>query len=489
MSSTYSRLPSPAILAQDAVRRFPRWALLTLCFLYISAGFVGREPWRYEDLAGFTLLFQVFGSSHRAWILTRLVAAFLLALTFASTWYATYYLAKRDAAQPVPFAFGGEANPADYARAIADGALLALLACLGLAQLGHETTPALLQLSLTALVFFSLSAYHFRPVQAICAGLIGIAGLITILNTIAIWRFELHQALEWSTWNRLLHMLAWFTWPAWALAVWSIVKWRLHWIRLHPAAHIAIPLAITLLHGALLPFINEPDRWFLSALPTLAALAAFALPTLKRSMKSLIDLFTLIFFSGCALIIWVVWVAMQTGIPAQPLENVHRLLPAFIPSFSAPVMLLALVATVGWAALVRWRLGQHRPGIWMSLVLPAAGATLCWLLLTSLWLPLLNHARSYQPLMQRLEPYLSSNKKSCLMTEGLNTAQLGALKYYTGRTLIPASQPATCSFLIVDAQAAPTLHPRVAPHQWELIVKLRRPSDKVESWLIYSRKP
>ncbi len=35
------------------------------------------------------------------------------------------------AAQPVAFAFGGEAQPADYARAMADGGLLALLACLG----------------------------------------------------------------------------------------------------------------------------------------------------------------------------------------------------------------------------------------------------------------------------------------------------------------------------------------------------------------------
>ena len=32
----------------------------------------------------------------------------------------------------VPLAFGGEATPVDYARAIADGALLALIASLGL---------------------------------------------------------------------------------------------------------------------------------------------------------------------------------------------------------------------------------------------------------------------------------------------------------------------------------------------------------------------
>ena len=42
------------------------------------------------------------------------------------------------------------------------------------------------------------------------------------------------------------------------------------------------------------------DRSLLLSLPPLAALAAFALPTLKRSVASLIDWFTLLFFTGCA---------------------------------------------------------------------------------------------------------------------------------------------------------------------------------------------
>ena len=42
----------------------------------------------------------------------------LLALTLLFTWYAAYHLARSESAQPLPFAFGGEATPADYARAI-----------------------------------------------------------------------------------------------------------------------------------------------------------------------------------------------------------------------------------------------------------------------------------------------------------------------------------------------------------------------------------
>ena len=81
----------------------------------------------------------------------RLPFAALLVLTLVLTWYATYHLARTDAAQPLAFAFGGEASPVEYARAIADGALLALIASLGLLQLGHETTPELAQLAAVAL--------------------------------------------------------------------------------------------------------------------------------------------------------------------------------------------------------------------------------------------------------------------------------------------------------------------------------------------------
>ena len=80
-------------------------------------------------------------------------------------------------AQPVAFAFGGEAHPTDYARAIADGALLAFIACLGLAQLAHETTPALTQLCFTALLFYATAALPYRPwTPGISAG-VALSGL------------------------------------------------------------------------------------------------------------------------------------------------------------------------------------------------------------------------------------------------------------------------------------------------------------------------
>lgn len=168
--------PIPAIVAQGAVRRLPRAALLALCVAYVLIGFIGRNPWKSADITalGYMLALLRDGAD---WMTPRLLGlapeveaqlpywlgavamkvapafvpldlaarfpfAVLLGVTLAATWYGTYLLARSPRAQPVAFAFGGEAQPADYSRAMADGSLLALLACLGLAQLSHETTPA-----------------------------------------------------------------------------------------------------------------------------------------------------------------------------------------------------------------------------------------------------------------------------------------------------------------------------------------------------------
>src|SRR5205085_4785987 len=139
------------------------------------------------------------------------------------------------------------------------------------------------------------------------------------------------------------------------------------WRRHLASPHVALPLRFTVI--AVLTTVMTPssDRSLLLALPAMATLAAFALPTLSRSVSALIDWFTLLFFTGCAVVIWVVWISLQTGYPPKPAANVARLAPGFEPSFSLLAFALALAATIAWAWLVRWRTGRHRTAIWKSL--------------------------------------------------------------------------------------------------------------------------
>ncbi|MES2685375.1 MAG: hypothetical protein V4706_01060 [Pseudomonadota bacterium] len=565
--------PSPAIIAQSAVRRLPRLALLLFCIAYVLPGFLGRGPWKNADIAAFGTMREL-AAGNTSWLHPQLlgqagefealapywfgalaIKAFpfldpafaaripfglLLALTLLCTWYAVYYLARSPQAQPVAFAFGGEASPVDYARAIADAGLLALIASLGLAQLSHETTPALAQLGFMALVFYAMASSAYRsaykiigPALGLAIGLAGLAlsgaptvavllgagstllalgstqnidpekieihawrwvllaGLLT-LGVAALswaldlwrWRIEipgLDDPADRKEWRSLARLLIWFTWPTWPLAAWTLYRWR----RQLTSRHVALPLWFAAVALAATVTTTASDRSLLLSLPPLAALAAFALPTLKRSVASLIDWFTLLFFTGCAFIIWVIWIAMQTGMPKQPAANVAKLAPGFEPSFSWLAFLAAVIATLAWAWLVKWRAGGQRAAIWKSMVLPAGGATLCWLLLMTLWLPLLDYARSYAPLSRQVAARV--NPGACVEVHGLNSAQVAAFQYHGHLQLRQAGAKATCPYLVVDADAQATLSDIVDMPEWAYLATLRRPTDKNENVALYKR--
>ncbi|MEO5658505.1 MAG: hypothetical protein ABIQ90_01735 [Polaromonas sp.] len=570
--------PSPAIIAQAAVRRLPRWALLLFCAAYILPGFLGRGPWKNEDIAAFGVMHELTSAAANwlqpqllgkvtgfdalvpywlgAWAIellpfldpalaVRIPFVMLLALTLTATWYAIYYLALSPQAQPVAFAFGGEAKPVDYARAIADAGLLALIASLGLAQFSHETTPALAQLGFTALAFYAMASSPYRratkiigPALGLLAGMTGLAmsgaptlalllgvggtlvewthmrwgdspgdsnpgskrhswqwvlliggitlgvSLLSLSLDLWRWRIDLPGAGGESAWTELRslgRLLLWFTWPAWPLALWTLWRWR----RQLASRHVALPLWFAGMAVASTFTTTAADRSLLLSLPPLAALAAFALPTLKRSVASLIDWFTLLFFTGCAVIIWVIWVAMQTGVPRQPAANVAKLAPGFEPSFSLIAFVAAVTATLAWAWLVRWRTGAQRAAIWKSLVLPAGGATLCWLLLMTLWLPLLDYARSLGPLSRQVASLV--DKKACVEIYGIESAQAAALQYHGQLELRQASPQASCSYLVVDVNAQSTLSSAVNLPDWAFQASVRKPTDKTENMLVFKR--
>jgi hypothetical protein len=227
---------------------------------------------------------------------------------------------------------------------------------------------------------------------------------------------------------------------------------------------------------------GSPDRTLLLALPALAALAAFALPTLKRQVASLVDWFTLLFFSGCGFIIWVVWIAMQTGFPSQPAANVERLAPGFEPHFSALAFAFAIAATLVWAWLVKWRVGRHRAAIWKSLVLPAGGAALCWMLLMTLWMPLLNYTQSYSALvrhtMQRMDP------AGCVETAGLEAGKVAAFQFYGKLQLKPMLVQPSCPWLLAESSSPD----RVDVDLWSLLAQVSHPSDGTETVLLFRRR-
>ncbi len=558
--------PTPAIVTKDAVRAFPRWALVLLCIAYVVPGFIGRDPWKNADVTAFGYMLEL-AQGHTPWLspllggmapetegllpywlgawaiqvappwlsaemAVRIPFALLLAITLIATWYSVYYLARSQGAQPVAFAFGGEAQPLDYARAIADGALLALIACLGLAQLSHEVTSYLVQLHCTALLFFAAAAMPYRTVAPAIAMVLGLAGLTLAgapaltgllgVGTLALmflapggnndrrrlWALGLAAALlvtawmAWALdlwrwrivgadaggkeWQSLAKLLLWFGWPAWPMALWTLWRWRHQIFSRNGHRHLLLPLWFSVVSIGATITTQPADRALLLGLPAMAALAAFALPTLRRSVAALIDWFTLLFFTVSALAIWVIWIAMQTGVPAKPAANVARLAPGFVPQFSVLALVVALAATVGWCSLVWWRASRNRAPIWKSLVLPAGGATLGWLLLMTLWLPLLDYARSYSAQVRSVVQALGPTP-GCIQTVGLSRAQVAALQYHGGLSLQRAGLQDECQWLLADIASWPPSEHQVKTALWQATATIGRPTDKEDFLLLFKR--
>lgn len=570
---------TPAIVPQSAVRRLPRLALWLFCAAYVLPGLFGREPWKGNEFTAFGHMLalaegtsnwfnpnvwgqvpeldallpywlgawaiQIAPSWMSAGLAARIPFALLLGLTLAATWHGAYYLALSPQAQPVPFAFGGEAKPKDYARTIADGAVLALIACLGLTLLSHEASPILAQLAFVAAVFYGVAALPYHPrysLIALCTGLIGlcfsgapsfavlmalgssvlclldkkstslktarqhavfllaISAVVALIAQLAdVWHWRIRpQHNDWQEWRNLLRLMSWFTWPAWPLALWTIWRWRRQWTTVHWSRHLVLPMWFIGLIVITALLTSSSDHTLLLALPAFASLAAFALPTLRRSVTALIDWFTLLFFSGCAFIIWVIWIAMQTGWPAQPAANVERLFPGFQPSFGWFAFLVAMTATSAWVWLVKWRTAKHRHALWKSLVLPAAGTALCWLLLLTLWLPLVNFARSYKPWVEQIQEIMQKQDAKqvshvCLLSYGLDVGQMTAFHYHGGFQVkavevTKSQEQHACPWLLVDNDLRPDLGHVVQLNEWARVRTIRRPSDNNEDVTLYYRR-
>ena len=549
--------PNPALVTHRGAQRIPRVALLLFCAAYVLPGLFGRDPWKSADITAFGYMVDI-AQGRTGWLAptvgglpgdsallpywigaafirllspwidpafaARMPFALLLVLALALTWYATYCWARSEAAQPLALAFGGEATPVDYARAIADGALLALIATLGLLQLGHETTPELAQLASVALYLYALAALPTRPRQArialllalpalaasgapsiaVVLGLVGaglcrfsadtemrggigwvlgsaaIAGLVAALLGAWGWRLGRFESasLAWG----FVRELVWFCWPAWPLAFWTLWRWR---ARL-TSRHILLPLGVIGVSLGACLSMGGSERALMLGLPPLAILAAFALPTLQRSTAAAIDWFSLFFFSILATTIWVVYVSMQTGLPAKPAANIARLAPGYVPSFSVVALIFAVLATLAWLWLVHWRTRRSRHPLWKSMVLPAGGVSLCWLLVMTLLLPPLDHARSYRSLVNRIARQVPA--QACIAAPGMPRPQVVALEYLGGYRVDATAGAAAsgCPYLVLLETRQ---KPADAGAEWQLLARERRNTNDEEITAVYRRRP
>ena len=121
------------------------------------------------------------------------------------------------------------------------------------------------------------------------------------------------------------------------------------------------------------------------------------------------------------------------------------------------------------------------------MALPAGGAALCWLLLMSLWLPLLDYARSYAPLSRKLAALAAP--ADCVENIGLTSTQITGFRLHAGYTFKPYNvEKNVCPWLFMNSRVQALAVNDELLNNWELISSVQRPTDGNEWVAVYRRR-
>jgi hypothetical protein len=178
------------------------------------------------------------------------------------------------------------------------------------------------------------------------------------------------------------------------------------------------------------------------------------------------------------------WIAMSTNWPPALARNVTKLVPGFIYELNWLSLIAAIVVTILWFSIVRWRTSRAPKAIWRAVVISAAGTTLTWVLLMTLWLPTINYAKTYRDVAVRLEKVVP-NYKNCINTTHLGDSQLASFIYFTD--LILKDDP-NCSLWISNKPGEARRAAQNNQQQIELIWEDGRVSDRSERLRLYRVK-
>ena len=278
-----------------------------------------------------------------------------------------------------------------------------------------------------------------------------------------------------------IKLIAWATWPAWPIALWTIWRRRLtfwHRENLIPLAVLLITLAIQIGTAS-----ARPSKSLVLLVPILL-LATASVTHLRRGAANLLDAFTLTLFTFTAGFVWLGWAAMQFGWPEALAHTVTRLEPGFKTTLTLIPPALAFLLTIGWFVLMRNIPRSPVRGIqhWFT------GITLVWALVVALWLPWLDHGMSFTRLGDQLAQQIDS--PGCIATYHVDAGARAALSHQLQRPMPRSAIAAgkSCAWLLTEAPGNQT--ELRLPKAWEGANKVwagHRRGNRAERYTLYYR--
>ncbi len=296
------------------------------------------------------------------------------------------------------------------------------------------------------------------------------------------WSHSLAVTHYQSDWLRALpdltELLAWFAWPALPLALWALWLNRRHL----GEPDIALPLTGTLTTLLALLLLAEPRP--LQALPLLVPLillAASSAGYLRRGAANAFDWFGMMTFTIFAGLIWLGGIAMTSGVPGKIAHNFAKLEPGFVASFSPLAYAVAALLSLAWL----WLIFASPRSPWRAVTHWAAGLTLMWILLMTLWLPWIDYGKTYRGVAVSLREALPDNPR-CIAGRNLGNVQRVYFEYFAGIVTLRAGTPAAAACpLLLEQTAKPNAPP---PPGWHKLWEGHRSGDRNERIRLFQRE-
>jgi 4-amino-4-deoxy-L-arabinose transferase-like glycosyltransferase len=275
--------------------------------------------------------------------------------------------------------------------------------------------------------------------------------------------------------------LSWFAWPAWLLAGWSLWTLRREW----RSPRVFVPAAAAVLLFLGVSLMGPPqDVNALALLPPLALLGAQGVASLRRGAANALDWFGVMTFTVFAGLVWLGYAALVTGRPAQLEKNMLKTAPGFAAQFDPLAVALAAAFGLAWLYVAFFTAPSPTRGVtrW------AAGVALLWATVAFLWMPWIDHQKSYRAVALQLKSRIPANA-GCIAGSNLGAAQRAVFAYHAAiRTRAwDRSKPAPCPLVIV--QGSPRDEAGAPGPGWAKLADVGRPGDKAERYRLYRRQP
>lgn len=521
--------------------------LLLLCAIWIVLGLVGHAPWKPLETTGISIVKTIVdGGSLIAPLANGATSLELPPLYYLSAASSAVLfspiLVQHDGARLVNIFWltiillmVGMTGRELWVRGVGRHAAFIMIGTIGLIVSAHSLGAEVAGLASLASGFYALALCKRRPWRA--SGLLGLAlglgflsyglmPLIILISTaltlgmlfkawrtlsfakvivtatliatplIATWlfMFQHEQPLLFSRWLQVnlsmfhhqnhqyfLKILVWYSWPAFPLALWGLWRYRQHLLS-KPKFQLIISFFLCSLvclgFGA-----TAKDVSALPLLIPLVALAAGSVEHLKRGAASALNWFGIMLFGVIGFLIWLGWVAMITGYPTKIKERLQFLSGAYNTSFNWLIFLVAMAISIIWFLVCVRAKQTNRSTVsnW------AVGMTFGWSLLMTLWLPLLDSAKSYQPVFLGMHKAIPKHL-NCINSLHVGQPQRLLVNYYTDITLKPVTtmQQLSCDFYLI--QTNPSKSSAQPEKDYKLIWRGKRAADKKESFSLYQKK-